>query len=54
MLSTSLIDNGVETHEAWAPAGIAPKLLEQHLVAGMWHKVVMEYLPPELPDALVG
>lgn len=42
---------GTEAHKAWAAAGLAPKLLEEHLVAGMWHQVVMEYLPPELPDA---
>jgi len=42
---------GVDAHEAWATAELAPKLLKQRQVAGMWQQVVMEYLPPELPDA---
>ena len=42
---------GVEVHEAWATAGLAPKLLEHRHVAGMWQQVVMEHLPPNLPNA---
>ena len=42
---------GVDAHEAWATAELAPKLLQHRQVAGMWQQVVMEYLPPELPDA---
>ena len=42
---------GVEVHRAWATAELAPKLLEQSQVAGTWQQVMMEYLPPELPDA---
>ncbi|KAL3155473.1 hypothetical protein ABBQ38_011028 [Trebouxia sp. C0009 RCD-2024] len=42
---------GIEAHQAWATAGIVPKLLEHRQLAGMWQQVVMEYLPPQLPDA---
>lgn len=41
---------GVEAHKAWAAADLAPALLEHHQVAGTWRQIVMEYLPPELPD----
>lgn len=42
---------GVEAHKAWAAADLAPQLLEHQQLAGMWQQIVMEYLPPELPDA---
>ena len=41
----------MEAHKAWAAEKLAPKLLEHHQVAGMWQQIIMEYLPPVLPDA---
>lgn len=43
---------GVETHGAWARAGIVPKLLaEPCQVAHRWQQISMEYLAPEMPDS---
>ena len=43
---------GAEVHDAWANAGIVPKLLaEPRQVAHRWQQISMEYLAPEMPDS---